>query len=154
MVTLLIALWPLFALILGGYVLRRNGFPNEGFWPGAERLNYFVLFPALLFRSLATAPLDDPALPRVALGVLVVLAVAFAALEVLRRLRHWEPGRYGVIAQGVLRFNTYIGLATVGTLFGSEGLTLFAVVLAISVPAVNVLSIYAFTPRGSARIGA
>ena len=37
MASLLVALWPLFALILAGYVLRRRGFPNEGFWPGAER---------------------------------------------------------------------------------------------------------------------
>ena len=48
MIELLLALWPLFALIVAGYYLRRWAFPNEAFWPGAERLNYFVLFPALL----------------------------------------------------------------------------------------------------------
>src|SRR5690606_6131638 len=63
---LLAALWPLFALILGGYLLRRAGFPSNAFWPGAERLNYFVLFPALLFSSLARAPLDSPHLGRIA----------------------------------------------------------------------------------------
>ncbi|HWV07978.1 MAG TPA: AEC family transporter, partial [Pseudomonas sp.] len=64
MTELLLALWPLFALIVAGYYLRRRAFPNEEFWPGAERLNYFILFPALLFSSLAKAPLNNPALPR------------------------------------------------------------------------------------------
>ena len=60
MTALLAALWPLFALIVGGYALRLKGFPGDAFWPAAERLNYFILFPALLFSSLATAPLDNP----------------------------------------------------------------------------------------------
>ena len=153
MLDLLLALWPLFALIVGGHLLRRLDFVGEGFWPGAERINYFILFPALLFRSLATAPLDNPALPRVALCVTLVLATAMAALEILRRYRGWMPDRHGVFVQGVLRFNTYIGLATVGTVFGPDGLTLIAVLLALTVPAVNVLSIHAFTPKGSARLG-
>ena len=71
MTTLLLALWPLFALIVAGYFLRLRAFPSEEFWPGAERINYFVLFPALLFSSLATAPLDNPALPQLAGAVTV-----------------------------------------------------------------------------------
>ncbi|MEE4462629.1 AEC family transporter, partial [Azotobacter chroococcum] len=66
MPVLLLALWPLFALIVGGHLLRRRDLLGEGFWPGAERLNYFILFPALLFHSLAGAPLDNPVLPRLA----------------------------------------------------------------------------------------
>ena len=35
MTTLLYALWPLFALIVGGFLLRRWDFPGEAFWPAA-----------------------------------------------------------------------------------------------------------------------
>ena len=149
MTQLLASLWPLFALILGGYVLRRAGFPNAEFWPGAERFNYFVLFPALLFSSLVEAPLNDPALAQVALCVGVVLGVAWLLLSVLRRWLDWPAARFGVFVQSTLRFNTYIGLATVGALFGSEGLTLMALLLAIAVPAVNILSVQALTAGGS-----
>ncbi|WP_074777738.1 AEC family transporter [Halopseudomonas bauzanensis] len=149
MTQLLASLWPLFALILGGYVLRRAGFPNAEFWPGAERINYFVLFPALLFSSLAGAPLNSPALARVALCVGVVLGVAWLGLIVLRRWLRWPAARFGVFVQSTLRFNTYIGLATVGALFGGEGLTLMALLLAITVPAVNILSVQALTSGGS-----
>jgi hypothetical protein len=139
---LLLALWPLFALIVAGYALRRLDFPSEAFWPGAERLNYFILFPALLFSSLASAPLDNPALPRLALAVLLGLGSAWLALLLLRRLRGWPAGRFGAFSQGILRFNTYLGLAAVGSLFGQQGLTLAALMLALMVPMVNVLSVW------------
>ncbi|MCM2320500.1 hypothetical protein SAMN05216201_112144 [Pseudomonas linyingensis] len=142
---LLLALWPLFALIVAGYLLRRSDFPGEAFWPGAERLNYFVLFPALLLSSLATAPLDNPALPRLALAVLLALGLGWLGLLALRRLRGWPAARFGAIVQGALRFNTYLGLATVGSLFGAAGLTLAALMLALLVPAVNVLSVWALS---------
>ncbi len=145
MIDLLLALWPLFALIVAGYYLRRWEFPNEAFWPGAERLNYFVLFPALLFSSLAMAPLNNPALPRLALAVLLGLGIAWLALLLTRRLRGWPAGRFGAFSQSILRFNTYLGLAAVGSLFGQQGLTLAALMLALMVPTVNVLSVWALT---------
>lgn len=142
---LLYSLWPLFALIVGGYALRRWDFPGEAFWPAAERLNYFILFPALLFSNLATAPLDDPGLARQALAVLLGLGVAWLALLLCKRWRGWDAGRFGAIAQGVLRFNTYLGLAAVGSLYGKPGLTLAALMLALMVPTVNVMSVWALT---------
>ncbi|MHA6491680.1 AEC family transporter [Pseudomonas borbori] len=144
-IDLLLALWPLFALIIAGYGLRRWEFPSEAFWPGAERLNYFILFPALLFSSLATAPLNNPALPRLALAVMLGLGIAWLALLLVRHLRDWPAGRFGAFSQGVLRFNTYLGLAAVGSLFGKEGLTLAAIMLALMVPTVNVLSVWSLT---------
>lgn len=125
--------------------LRRWDFPGEAFWPAAERLNYFILFPALLFSNLATAPLDDPGLARQALAVLLGLGVAWLALLLCKRWRGWDAGRFGAIAQGVLRFNTYLGLAAVGSLYGKPGLTLAALMLALMVPTVNVMSVWALT---------
>ncbi len=145
MLVLLQALWPLFALIVGGYVLRRKGFPGDEFWPTAERLNYFILFPALLFSSLATAPLDNPALPRLALAVLLGLGIGWLALLLARRTLGWSAARFGAISQGILRFNTYLGLAAVGALFGKDGLALAALMLALMVPTVNLMSVWALT---------
>lgn len=145
MTTLLYSLWPLFALILGGLALRRWDFPGEAFWPAAERLNYFILFPALLFSSLATAPLDNPALPRLTLAVLLALGGAWLVLLLVRRLRGWPAARFGAFSQGILRFNTYLGLAVVGSLYGQPGLALAALLLALMVPTVNVLSVWSLT---------
>lgn len=142
---ILVALWPLFVLILVGYGMRRFGFPGEGFWAGAERLNYYILFPALLFNSLIAAPLDHPALPRLLVAVVLVLLIATAGLLVARRQREWRASRFGVLLQGMLRFNTYLGLAAVSSLYGKEGMLFAAVMLAVLVPTVNVLSVMALS---------
>lgn len=98
-----------------------------------------------MFSSLAKAPLNNPALPRLALAVLLGLGIAWLALLLVRRLRGWPAGRFGAFTQGILRFNTYLGLAAVGSLFGQEGLTLAAIMLALMVPTVNVLSVWSLT---------
>jgi malonate transporter and related proteins len=146
---LLLALWPLFALIIAGYCLRRRNFPSAEFWPGAERLNYFILFPALLFSSLARAPLDNPALPRLAIAVLLSLTLAWLALLLLRRRYGWPAARFGAFAQGALRFNTYLGLAAIASLYGAPGMQLAALLLALLVPTVNVLSVWSLSADGA-----
>lgn len=142
---ILVSLWPLFVLILTGYGMRRLGFPGEGFWPGAERFNYYILFPVLLFNSLIAAPLDHPALPRLLAAVMLILCIATAGLFIVRRLRKWPASRFGVLLQGMLRFNTYLGLAAVSGLYGKEGMLFAAVILAVLVPTVNVLSVIALS---------
>lgn len=149
---LLQSLWPLFALIVGGYFLRRRDFPGEAFWPAAERLNYFILFPALLFSSLASAPLDNPALPRLALAVLLGLGGGWLGLLLIRRLCGWPAARFGAFTQGILRFNTYLGLAAIGSLYGQPGLVLAALLLALMVPAVNVLSVWSLSAGGEVSV--
>ena len=153
MTVLLHSLWPLFALIVGGYLLRRHDFPGEAFWPAAERLNYFILFPALLFSSLASAPLDNPALPRLALAVLLGLGGGWLALLLVRRLRGWPAARFGAFTQGILRFNTYLGLAAIGSLHGQPGLVLAALLLALMVPAVKALSVWSLSADRAVNLG-
>ncbi|MFT3760736.1 AEC family transporter [Thauera sp.] len=142
---ILFSLWPLFVLIVVGHIMQRSGFPGAGFWPGAERFNYFVLFPALLFSSLSGAPLNNPALPRLLVVLVVVLGVVTAGLLAARRIRQWPAARFGVQLQGLLRFNTYLGIAAVSGLYGKEGMVFAAVILAVLVPAVNVLSVLALS---------
>lgn len=145
MIDLFLALWPLFATIVVGFWMSKRTFPSEGFWPGAERINYYVLFPALLISSLAKAPLNNPALPRLAVAVMLTMTAGWVLLLIARRLRGWSAARFGPFTQGSLRFNTYLGLAAVGSLFGTEGLTLAALMLALMVPTVNILSVWALT---------
>ncbi|PYG95909.1 transporter, partial [Arthrobacter stackebrandtii] len=55
---LLTTLLPIILLITLGTFLRLRGFLAESFWPGAERLSYYVLLPSLFLHGLATANLD------------------------------------------------------------------------------------------------
>ena len=148
---LLITIWPIFALICLGFVLMRSGFPDAAFWPAAERINYFILFPALLISSLANAPVNDPEILRLGIAAITTLLIGAAALALWRRFRPMPAARFGPVLQGGVRFNTYLGLAVIATLAGTEGLERAAVYLAISVPLVNVLSILALTSDGASR---
>ncbi|MDO5705991.1 MAG: AEC family transporter [Paracoccus sp. (in: a-proteobacteria)] len=146
---LLITIWPIFAIILLGFVLARRGFPSAEFWPAAERINYILLFPALLVSSLATAPIGDPAMLRLGAAAVATILIAAAVLWLVRRRHPMPAARFGPVLQGAVRFNTYLGLAIIAAVAGAEGVERAAVYLAIGVPLVNVLSILALTEGAS-----
>lgn len=138
---ILLVLWPLFALIAMGFALRRTALFSVDFWPSAEKLNYFILFPALLMNSLATAPLDNPKLPFLASAIFFILAVSSLLVLVNKYLFKITIGRFGAYIQGVTRFNTYLGLAIIADLFGTEGIAIAAVIMAILVPSTNIIAV-------------
>ena len=80
MVEIVQALWPVFALIMLGYLARRADFPGTAFWPLLERLIYFVLFPVLLVDRLAQADMRGVQLEWVLLAVLLLVASGQCAL--------------------------------------------------------------------------
>ncbi|MDO6585053.1 AEC family transporter [Salipiger sp. 1_MG-2023] len=148
---LFLTIWPLFALICLGFALAARGFPAETFWPAAERLNYFVLFPALLVSSLANAPVNDPALLRLGGAAIATICAAAALLWGLRLLRPLPAARFGPALQGIVRFNTYLALSLLALLGGPDALERAAIYLALAVPLVNVLSILALSEGSAAR---
>lgn len=146
-----VVILPLFGLICLGFALARLGLPGPGFWPAAERLNYILLFPALLVASLAEAPVRDPALLRLGGAAVTTILIAAAVMALARRVRPVAPARFGPALQGVIRFNTYLGLAVTKALAGGIGLERAAVLLAVAVPLVNLLSILALSDAGAWR---
>ncbi|AEY00129.1 auxin efflux carrier [Oceanimonas sp. GK1] len=138
------ALGPLFLLILAGVVLRRLRFPDDQFWPGAERFIYFLLFPAMLISTLATADFSQVAFGGM-IGLLGTLLLLLAAVLWLQRHRLGpDPASFSSVFQGSLRFNTYVGLAGAAALYGDAGITAAAVAIAVMVPLVNILCVLMF----------
>jgi len=138
------ALGPVFMLILLGALLRRLDFPGENFWPQAERITYYLLFPALLIHKLSIAEVGNiPLVPT--LGTIAFMFLAGSALLYLFRNRlASNDAAFTSVFQGGTRFNTYIGMACVDALYGDAGLVIAAVSVAIMIPLVNVLCVLAF----------
>jgi len=151
MLPIVTAIVPVFLLIFLGTALRRRGFPGDGFWAPAERLSYVLLFPALIVETLATAELGGLRVLPMAVALMVTL-LAVAALMVACRplLRVDGPGLTSLI-QGATRMNGFICLAVAAALWGSAGMTLAAIAIAVIVPTVNVTSVMALAHYGSMR---
>lgn len=152
MQSILISLFPLIGLILSGYVLKRKKLVVDGFWLGAEKLNYYILFPAMLFGNLAQAKIELEMINTIILVLLSVLLLSCSSLYVIRKIYQIRPSRFGVYMQSNIRFNTYMGLAIVAALFHQQGMTMLAIILAISIPIVNVISVLALTQQEAMNI--
>ncbi len=152
--SILNALGPVFILVLLGAVLKRLGFPGDGFWPLAERFTYYLLFPALLVSKLATASFENVAALSIALTiVLPLMGITLALLLVADRVSG-SGGDFTSIYQGSIRFNSYVGLAVVNQLYGDPGMTIAAVTMAIMIPVINVLCVTIFAIKTGAGEGA
>ena len=150
MTAILLALAPVFLVIVVGAVMRRNGFPGEGFWAPAERLTYYLLFPCLVVSTLAEADLAQlgTVLPMAA-AILSAIALTTVALFAVRAPLAIDGPRFTSILQGAIRQNTYIGLAIAAAFHGVAGLTAAAVAVVVIVPTVNVISVIALARYGA-----
>ncbi|SFL08523.1 hypothetical protein SAMN04488518_11636 [Pseudovibrio ascidiaceicola] len=117
-----------------------------------EDLAYWVLFPAIILINVGTS--DFSAMPVMeitisVLGTFSLLAILCLTLQpFLKQKFAIEGPRFTSIFQGVVRWNGFVAMAIAANSFGEEGVALVAVIMAIMIPAANllcviVLSIYA-----------
>lgn len=143
--TVVYALAPIFGLIMLGHWMRRVGFPGESFWPQAEKITYFVFFPAMLTYKLALADVDASVFGDIAIIVVGFLICASLVVVGLQKLIGWSGPVFTSVYQGGVRFNSYVGLAAIATLWDESYLPYAAVMIAIMIPLINVLCVSAFT---------
>lgn len=142
MIQFISAFVPVIVVIALGAVLARGQWISADGWRGLEKLSYNILFPAMIIRALANAPLETT--PWRMVGV---LAVAQLLLGGLGFLAHWQPGlsraSVGSIIQSNVRWQTTIGLSIARLMFGDAGLALASIAAAVMIPLANVLSVFA-----------
>jgi predicted permease len=139
------ALAPVFLLILAGAGLNRIDFPGRDYWPGIERLTYYLFFPALLVHRIALADLSS--VPLIPLTSVLVggVAVVSGLIWIVRHRLSVDAAGLTTVYQGSVRFNTFIGLAVASALFGEPGLSLAAVVIGLKIPLINIACVAAFS---------
>ncbi|OTG80507.1 transporter [Acinetobacter sp. ANC 5054] len=150
---ILVALFPLVALIAMGNVFKRTQFVKDEFWANSEKLNYFIMFPVLLFLNVSAVQLDLATVSRMLTVLIAGTLIASAVLWGIKQFTHISVQRFGVYIQSHIRFNTYIGLSLMGALFGSEGMQMFAMLIAAAVPLVNIISVLSFSNLSLKQLG-
>lgn len=142
MISTMLLILPDFALILLGLLLARRFGYDRGFWNGAEKLVYYVLFPGLLFNSINAAEFTLGGEAK-ALGVALAAFLCAVALGFAARLARPPADVYASCVQTSFRYNSYVGLALAQSLLGARGVALLALILAVCVPLANVFAVYA-----------
>jgi malonate transporter and related proteins len=143
---------PDFALILFGFFLNRITDWGRDFWGGLEKLIYYVLFPALLFNSIAKTRIDfvaaSPALKAAIVIVLCGIVLAWLAKPLFRPAEKAFASAF----QTAFRFNSYIGLAIAGRLHGEAGIAAFGIIIGLVVPMCNIASVWVLSRHNNASL--
>ncbi len=145
MASVLASLVPVFLVIIAGWAARVTGFVEERHWPGLEKVTYVVFFPAIIIHTLARADLSQ--VPVFGMGGAMIAAILIIA-TLLLATRQTLSARLGIdgpaftsLFQGCTRWNTFVGLAVAGAMYGELGLALMAVAVAAMIPLLNILAI-------------
>ena len=141
-------LLPDFLLIVIGFLLCRFTALKRSVWDGAERLVYFVLFPALLFSSIVRHPLQIGTLLPLAGSALGVTLAGVAAAYALRAWPGVDARLHASGAQTAFRFNSYVALALAERIAGTQGLAWTALIVSVCVPLCNIAAVWPLARHG------
>ncbi|WP_323035692.1 AEC family transporter [Pararhodobacter sp.] len=143
---ILAGLVPSFLLVgLGGIVRGRL---SENAWTGLDKLNFEILFPALLFTAAASRPMDVSRVVVIGPSVWAILTLGLVAGYTARR---FGPERFLDFAgawQTAWRFNTAMGFVAVATLTRADA-AMMAVVAGMAVPVANIFAVSVLSRGGN-----
>lgn len=135
---------PVFLLVVLGTLLKRWRLIDRDLWNGLEQLGFFVLFPSLLFTTLAKAEFSGVAAGNIALGS--IGSVSFIALLLalswpLFRAGGVSGASFTSVFQTSTRWNAFIALAIAEKLYGHHSLALIALVATLIIIPLNFYNI-------------
>ena len=138
------SLIPIFSLILIGYFFKKINFPSNDFWSQADKLTYYILMPSLLIFELSNAKLNLNDNFEFISSALLAITFTMFFLVLINIFAPIKAYSFTSVMQGGIRFNTYLFLAITSSIYGKDGLVLSAILLAFTIPFLNVLCITIF----------
>ncbi|MEJ1297288.1 MAG: AEC family transporter [Candidatus Sedimenticola sp. (ex Thyasira tokunagai)] len=145
MLSILNALIPVILIILLGILLKRGSLFSEAQWQGVENLCYFVLFPSLLVKTLATAEVGGADIllfsGMILFAIFAMSGLLIIAFPLLNRRFGVDAGAFTSLFQGATRWHGFIALSIAGFLLGDEAIAYMAITMAVIIPPLNVINI-------------
>lgn len=135
---------PIFLLVITGAVLRRLPLVDDGLWPGLETFGFYVLFPALLFLTLANADFSGLELGAISLTAFMAVIVMFAllfALYPVMKARGVSDSTFTSLFQTTTRWNGFVALAIAERYAGTGALAIVALVMAVNIIPLNLTNV-------------
>ena len=137
------SLIPIFALIIFGNLFKKISFPSHDFWPMADKLTYYILMPSLLILTLSQAKFENNSFELILSSTLAIF-LTLLTLVIFNKFNQTNSSSFTSVVQGGIRFNTYVFLALSGSIFGSEGLVIAAIIISFAIPILNIFCISIF----------
>ena len=134
-------LFPVFALLFFGHLLKRFGFTHAVFLKTADKLIYFIFFPAMLFWKIgatASERIGDPGLYKAAVCAVASVYILSSLYIKIFKVPAYQAGSF---SQSCYRFNTYIGMAVVINALGEDGIRYFGILIGLIIPIINIFAV-------------
>jgi malonate transporter and related proteins len=135
------AIIPVFGVIAIGFIAKRLKVVPDTAWPAVNSFGYWLLYPAFLFSTVASADFSGPE----TLPFLASLIIGFALAAVwglsMRFVFRGDGPAYTSVFQGSVRWNGFIMLAAAPALYGPQGTALVALGFGPVVAFVNLISV-------------
>ena len=134
-------LFPIFALILFGSLLKHWRLTDDVFLKMADRLTYFIFFPALLFWKIGGASAALTNGTGLYKAVICAVLTVYVLSTLFIKLYKVPDFKAGTFSQSCYRFNSYIGVAIVLSALGEDGIKQFGILIGMIIPIINVLCV-------------
>ncbi|CAM3635459.1 Auxin efflux carrier [Pseudomonas reidholzensis] len=149
MLNTLLAVLPIFLLIIAGHVTKRWFVREDGCWKQIDRLVYYLFFPALLILDVSRADFaggeTSTAIAATLIATVLVALMMFAGQAIIR-VKH---DLFTSIFQGGIRYNSYVFIALAHSLYGAEGVAISGVFVAYLIVLTNVMSVLVMNHYGT-----
>jgi malonate transporter len=143
------SLLPVIIVIAVGLFLREFKIVSKENWLGIELLSYWLLFPILVMFSLLKMDLSKVSLGSITksylLAVLVQLVIIWMLRKPLREFLGVNGRSFSTIFQTSTRWNAFMALAIANNFAGDQGLAIVALIMAVTLPVLNVVNIVVLT---------
>lgn len=150
---ILLGVLPIFALIFLGWGIKVLKFIPEPSWPPIERMAYFVFYPGFLLPATWGADFSSASAGALSLATIGAMGAMALAVLAIRPLLKIDGPAFTSVFQGCLRWNSFVFLPLVISLFGAEGAGLAAIVLGALIPAINVICVLVLAKWGEGQGG-
>ncbi len=136
--------FPLFALMSLGYLVKRLRMLQENTVRQMNNVVFRLFLPVLLFYNIYTTDISGSFNPFLTIFAAVSVLLSFLAAFLVVVLTEKENPKRGVMIQGIFRSNFIIfGIPVTISLFGQESAGIASLLIAVIIPMFNILSVVA-----------
>jgi predicted permease len=134
------SIFPVFALIVLGYLLKKFNLTQDAYLKTSDRLIYFIFFPTLLFWKIGESASFsiDWLFCGAAIGAIVLIYLFSSIFLIIFKVPDFQAGSF---SQSCYRFNTYIGMAIILNALGDEGVRHFGILIGLAIPLINFMAV-------------